>query len=163
MILLSQNVQAVGRDPERLNLVGDHRSGESRRFEQVERSPRDQPPLADPADDVTGATDALEPSGDSAGRTNLADQVDRPHINPEFERCRGDDAGQLAELEGFLGRPPLLLAQAPMMRPGNDLRRFVGGWIVGLGQLVQSIRELLDDPSVVGENDRRAVLANQPE
>ena len=163
--LLGQDVEAVGRDPERLDLIRHHRPGQGGRLHQVGRGPGDHPPLADPADHVARPADPLEPSGDPAGRADLADQVDGPHVDPQLQGGRRDHARQLALLQRLLGLPSLLLAQAPVMRPCDDRSRRValGRRMIGLGQLVEMAGEPLHDPSIIGEDDGRAMFLDQVE
>ena len=63
--------------------------------------------------------DALEAPRDAAGRLDLADQVDRPHVDAQLERGRRDHGRELALLQGLLGRPALVQAQAAVVRPGD--------------------------------------------
>ena len=159
--LLGQDVEAVGRDPERLDLAPEHRPRPARPISS--RSPvvlAISRPLLDPADDVPRPADPLEPPRHAAGRLDLADQVDGPHVDPQLERGRRDH-----RLAARPASAPLRSSAAP---PGSGCRDAtgdqaggLGGRVpaVGLGQLVEVGRQPLDDPAVVGEDDRRAMLA----
>ena len=102
------------------------------------------------------------PRATPTGRADLADQVDRPHVDPQLERRRRDHARQLARASGqLLALAPLLLAQAAVVGSGERSaagRRGRHRAILGLGQLVEPCDgQPLDDPPVVGEDDRRSV------
>ena len=65
---------------------------------------------------MAGASEALQRSGDGAGRTDLADQIDRADVDAKFERGGGDDCAQISVLQAHFGRKPQRPRQAAMMR-----------------------------------------------
>ena len=113
--LLGQDVQAAQRDAQMLDFTMQHRATECGRFEQVGGRLGDQPALADAVHDVPGSPDPLQTPGDVARRLDLANQVDRAHVDPQFERRGRDDRLQLTLLECFFGGPPFVEADAAMV------------------------------------------------
>ena len=83
-------------------------------------------PLLTPPHDVPGPAHALKPARHAARRFDLADEVDRPHVDAQLQRGRRHDRGELALLQGLFGRPALLQAQAAVMgseRPRSSMAR----------------------------------------
>ena len=128
--LLGQHVEAIVGNPQRLDFALQHRTAQRGGLEQVARRLGDQPPLAHASDHVPGTTDALQSASDAAGRLDLANQVDRPHVDAEFERCRRNDRRNLAGLQRLFRRPPFGKADAAVMsaerRPPSPKARLAG-------------------------------------
>jgi hypothetical protein len=151
--LLSQNVERIPRDDRLLDLARTHLLDDHGRLEQVGAELGEDPALRDGAELVAGAPDPLEPARHGLRRLDLDDEVDGAHVDPQLERRRGDEAGNLAFLEQLLDLEPLLAGQRAVVRPGDLL----------LGELVQAQREALGESAVVDEDDRRAVLLDEPQ
>ena len=84
--------------------------------------------LADGAHLVPGAADALQRRRDRGRRLDLDDQVDGSHVDSEFQAAGGHHCGQAAGLQVVLNQRPLLLADGPVVGPGQELLRGGGGW-----------------------------------
>ena len=113
--LLGQDVEAVVRDAQGLDLSLHHRPRQGRRLQQVGRGLGDHPSLADAMHDVSGPAHALQAPGDVAGRLHLADQVDLAHVDAQFQRRRRHHPLELALPSALLGGPALVQAQAAVM------------------------------------------------
>src|SRR5581483_4478051 len=58
-------------------------------FQQVVRRHRTEPDLQGGGEGMARPADALNRGGDELGRIELADEIDRDHINSEFKRSGG--------------------------------------------------------------------------
>ena len=97
--------------------------------------------------------DALQPARDRLRRLHLDDEVDCAHVDAQLERRSGDEARDLPLLQELLHLDPLLPRE----------RAVVGSGQLALRQLVQAQREALRQAAVVDEDDRRAVLLDEPQ
>ena len=97
------------------------------------------------------STDALEECGDGARRAQLANKVDLTDVDAELERRGGHQHLELAALEAAFGVQPMLLGQTAMMC----------GHMAGTNALGKMPRDTLDHPPRVGEDQRRAMLADE--
>jgi hypothetical protein len=113
--LLGQHVERIARDDGRLDVPVAHPLGHHRALEEVGPELREDAPARDLAYPVPGAADPLKPGGDRLGRLDLDHEVDRAHVDAEFERGRGHEAGQLARLEQVLDHQPFLTRQRAVM------------------------------------------------
>ncbi len=158
--LLGQDIEAPPGNHEVLDFALEHGATEGRRFQEVGRGLGDQPSPAGPVYHVTGATDPLESSRDVPRRFHLANEVDRPHVDPQFQRCRGHHRRELAALESLLGRPALVQAEAAMVGAERADRVFPLELTLNIGHrgFIEAGGQLLDHPPVVREDDRRAML-----
>ncbi len=100
--LLGEHVERVLRDARLLDQAELHAAGDDGALEQVAPELREDAPTRGLADLVAGASDALHAPCDRARRLDLADEVDRAHVDAELERRGGDEAGQVACLERLL-------------------------------------------------------------
>ena len=80
-----------------------------------------QYPLAHRIHVVPGAANALHAAGHRGRRFNLDDQVNRAHIDAQFQRRRGAECANLARLQLLLDHRPLRRRQRAVMRAGNGL------------------------------------------
>ena len=142
--------------PSRMRLRHD------RALEQVGAELREDAPARDLAHAVAGAADALEPGGDRLGRLDLDHQVHGAHVDAELERRGGHEAGQLARLEQVLDDQPLLAGERAVVGAGDVVAPRPRCRLLG-GQLVQPHGEPLRAAAAVHEDDRRAVLLDQPQ
>ena len=134
-----------------------HAPSDDRALEQVAAELGEDPPAADLADAVPGAADALQAAGDGLGRLDLQDEVDGAHVDAELERGGGDEAGQLAGLQQLLDLRALLARERAVVGA-----RDLAGCVLP-GELVQAQRDALGRAAVVDEDDRRVVLADEPQ
>ena len=102
---------------------------------------------------MAGAADPLQPASDRLRALDLDHEVDRAHVDAELERGGRHQARDLALLEQLLDLDALLARERAVVRTGD----------LALGQLVQPKRQALGEPSVVDEDDRRAVLGDKLE
>ena len=90
--------------------------------------------------------------GDRARRAELADEIHVADVDAEFERGGRDQRLQLAALEPLLGREPVLLRHAAVMRRdrafAQALRQFAG--------------DALGHAARVDEHQRRALRLDEP-
>jgi hypothetical protein len=89
--------------------------------------------------------------GDRARRSELADQIDGRDVDPQLERRRRDERGQLTRLETLLGLEALLLRERSMVR----------GDAVLAEPLAEVARRALRQPSRVHEDEGRPVGADE--
>ena len=151
--LLREHVERVARDHRLLDLAREHPLGDDGRLEQVGAELREDPALRDGAELVAGAADPLQAARDRLRRLDLDHEVDGAHVDPELERRGRDEAGDLAALEQLLDLDALLAGE----------RAVVGARDLLLRQLVQAQRQPLGEAAVVDEDDRRAVLLDEPQ
>ncbi len=159
-----------------LDVALEHGAAKRGRLEQVGRGLGDQPPLAHAPNHVPRSTDALQAPRHVARRLDLANQVDRPHVDSQLERRGRHDRREITLLERLFGRSALVQADAAVVGPERptsdsavsaDRRRpalppLSGPRVSsGIGQFVEPGRQLLDRPPVVGEDDRRTVLPHE--
>ena len=119
--LLSQHVERVLGHPHRLDRTALHLHRRHGALQQVAAELGEDQAAAALADRMTGAAHALQTSRGRAGRLDQQHLVDRAHVDPEFERARGDDAAQATGLERLLDLPPLLVGDAAVVSPGQRL------------------------------------------
>ena len=113
--MLREHVERVARDADRLDRADLHALGDHRRLHQIAAVLRKDHASRDRADLVAGPTDALQPARDARWALDLDDEVDRAHVDAEFEGAGGDDRGQLARLQHLLGDAALLAADRAVM------------------------------------------------
>ena len=94
-----------------------------------------------------------KPARDGLRRLHLDHEVDGAHVDAQLERRGGDEARDLALLQQLLHLDPLLARERAVVRTRQ----------LALRQLVQAQREPLRQAAVVDEDDRRAVLLDQPQ
>ncbi len=181
--LLGEHVERVARHDRRLDLAFVHAPGDDGALEQVAAELGEDAPAADLADAVPGASDALQPARDGLGRLDLQHEVDSAHVDSELERAGRDEARKLSGLEQLLDLGALLARERAVVgacdfngglgdarvggplgcgaRPGG--LRALRCWILVRGELVEPQRDALGGAAVVDEDDRRGVLAHQPQ
>ncbi len=96
-------------------------------------------PFAHALHHVPRSPHPLQPSGHVSRRLDLANQVDRSHVDPQLERRCRHDRRELAPLECLFGRSPLVQADAAVVGPErtcNDFLEFAGRGRLGLFQIV---------------------------
>ena len=172
--LLGEDVERVSRDPELLDLPGEHAFGGDHGRGQVPAVQRIDVPRRHRAHHVPGAPDALEGVGHRRRGTDLDHPVHRAHVDAQLQRTGGHDAPQLARLERAFDLRACLLAHGAVVRAGDHqgrdsdgidgghhLRRwFVRqlrqrlGRVLGCPQLVEPSRQPLGHASRVGEHQR---------
>ena len=146
--MLGQDVQAIFRTANLLDSAGRHLVGQHSLLQQVGRRLGNQPAFAFRPHQVAGSTDPLQRPGHVAGRLDLADQIDGPHVDAHFQRSGRHHRGQTAFLQRLLGLLSDLQGDAAVMGPGQ------------LFLLVQLGGDAFHGPAVVGEDERRAMLPN---
>src|SRR3954451_23119628 len=98
-----------------------------------------------------GAADPRQAASDRLRRLDLDHEVDGAHVDPELERRRRDEARNPARFQVLLDLRPLLARQGAVVSARNLLLR----------ALVQAEREPLGETTVVDEDDRRTVRADE--
>ena len=177
--LLGEHVERVGGHPQRLDRAAAHPLDGDGGLRQVAAVLGEEHAAGHLADLVAGAADPLQRAGDAGRRLDLDDQVDRAHVDAELEAAGRDHAGESAALEVVLDDRALLLRHRAVVglrdhrrravrltRLRHDLGRRLAVALgtpacpVG-GDLVQPRGQPLREPARVGEDDGRAVLADQ--
>ena len=151
--LLGEHVEWVARNVRLLDQPLAHRLRDDGAFEQVAAELREDPALRDGAEVVPSAAHPLQAPRHRLGAFDLDHEVDRTHVDPELERGRRDEAGNLPRLQQLLDLDTLLACERPVVGP-RDAR---------VGELVEPHREPLGEAPVVDEHDRRAVLLHEIE
>ena len=83
--MLGQDVERVRGHPHRLDLAGEHALHGHRAADQVGAVFGEKHSVRDLADLVSGAPDALQAAGDRRRRLHLDHQVDRAHVDAQFQ------------------------------------------------------------------------------
>ena len=100
--LLGEDVQGIAGDAQCLDLSGEHALGhDGARDEVAPELGEDDSPTGG-ADLMAGASDPLQSGGDARRGLDLDDDVDRAHVDAEFEAARGHDRREPAGLEVLL-------------------------------------------------------------
>ena len=119
--LLRQDVEAVRRHPQVLDLALEHRPAERGRFEQVRRRLGDQPPLAGPGTTCPARPTRWSPRATLPGDSTWQTRSTAPMSMPSSSEAVATTAESSPCFERLLGRPPLVQAQAAVMaRPGQS-------------------------------------------
>ena len=105
----AEHVEGVARKAGRLDVALVHGAGDGGTGDQVGAVLWEKNAFADGVDGVAGAADALHAAGDRRRRLDLDDEIDRTHVDAEFEGGGGAEGLDLAGLElllddGALGR-----------------------------------------------------------
>ena len=149
--VLRQHVQRIARVPHVFDRARAHTLDHDGAFEQIPAELREHNASTDGVDVVTGAPDALQSRCDRGRRFDLDDQIDEPHVDPELERRRCDDAREPALLEVFFDHHALLARDGAVVRARDLLA----------GDVVDARAEPLGQPPRVGEDDRAVVRADE--
>ncbi len=88
---------------------------QARAFDQLVASQRVEPALRRSSAKMTRSPHALKEGRDASGRTDLTDEFDRPDIDSQFERCRGDERAKPTLTQSRLDTCATILRQAPVM------------------------------------------------
>ena len=104
---------------------------------------------------------ALEEGADGAWRPDLADELDRSDVDPEFERCRGHQRAQVARPQAGLDDAPPRRREAPVVRGDEERGVDVGPArrLVLPEALGQLVRHPLRHLARVDEDQGGAVMA----
>ena len=145
--LLREHVERLIGDDERVEVAAPDGEHECRAFDELVARGHEEPALGDRASPVAGATDALQRHGDRARRSDLADEVDRPDVDPQLERGGRHEGAQLAGLESGLRIEPSLAREAPVVRRDDVVAE-------ALGELMA---HALGHSSRVDEHERRSM------
>src|SRR5581483_10859159 len=97
--LLGENIEGIAENRCRLDVSFVHGAGNSGAGDQIGAVFREDDALADHADAVPRAADALHAAGDRRRRLDLNDKVDGAHIDAEFKRGCGDEGANLSAFE----------------------------------------------------------------
>ena len=143
--LLSEHVERVARNLRLLDRPLPHPLRDDRALEQVGAELREDPALRDRVERVPGTTDPLQSARDRFRRLDLDDEIDGAHVDPELERGRCDEAGDLALLQQLLDLDPLLPRERAVV--GASDRR--SGELVGAAGRARSARRRLLTKTIV--------------
>src|SRR5581483_1086317 len=113
--LLSEHIERVAFDLERIELAAAHRVEQRRAFGEIVARQRKEPRLRRAADGMPRTARTLQERRDRTRRRELADEVDVADVDAELERRRGHERPQLAALQALLGREALLAREAAVV------------------------------------------------
>ena len=148
--LLRQHIQRIAQEARRLHVALVHRPRHRRARHQVRAILGKDDAVRRRAHLVARAPDALHAAGDRRRRLDLNHQVDRAHVDAQFERAGRDQRLDLPGLQQFLNLDPLRRRQRSMMRARDRLA----------GKIVQRAGQPLRHPPRIHEDQRRRAPAN---
>ena len=147
--LLNQNVErSLGRQKSIESFAMD-RSEQGTTLDEVVAGLRVEAALWHAVAIVIGTPDPLQERGDVAWRAQLTDQVDRPDIDAEFERRRGDEGLQVASAKATFDHQPAIFGQASVV--GHHV--CLGTLVLLREPLPQLVADALGHPAGVDENE----------
>jgi hypothetical protein len=149
--LLRQDVQGVPRAADGLDRAFLHGLRRGGAGQKIPPELREEDPARRRVRHVPRPPHALERRGDRRRRFDLDHQIDRPHVDPEFERTSGDERAELAALQPVFEIPPQIAREGAVMRERQDLAR----------RFVHARRQPFRQPSAVDEEQRRAMPPHQ--
>ncbi len=147
---LGEHVERRRDGLQRLDVLLERRRRHRRRAQQVAPEERVEAAARDGAYRMAGAADALHRARHRERALHQQHLVEVADVDAQLERAGGDEGGQPAILEAALDGEADLLRQRAVVRVGE-----VGGL-----PLVDEAHELLGHAPAVGEDERRAVLAD---
>ena len=173
--VLGQDVQRVGRHRHGFDRPGDHALHADRAADQIGAVLGQQDPPGDLADLVAGAADPLKSAGHRRRRLDLDDEIDRTHVDAEFQARRRHHRLESPTFEFVLHGRAFLFGHRPVMGPGQQCLGaldLIAGQHLGRGRrqfntvalgvdLVDPGGESLRDASGVGEDDGRGVRVDE--
>ena len=151
--LLREDVQGVSRVAGRLDLPVVHRARDGGARDQIAAELGEDDSFADRPGLMSGAADALHAAGDRRRRFDLHYQIDRAHIDAEFQRRGGDQRLDAARFQQVFDVAARFACQRSVMRAYQRLAR----------QLVERAGKPLRQAPAVDEQQRGLMLANQLE
>lgn len=125
--LLCQDVERLLGRVHLLDLAGARPLREHRRGEEFTAVHRDHHGAREGTDLVPGASQALQEAGDGVRGAHLDHDVDRAHVDPQFQRRGRDHGREETALELLLDRAALLQGHRAVVRSGEQARRAQGG------------------------------------
>ena len=149
--LLREHLDRRFRLADAVQIPPTHRAHHRRALDQLVERRGEERAVRRAAQRMAGAPHALQERADSPRRTDLADQIDRPDVDPQLERRRRHHRAQIARLEPLLHLVAALLGQAAVMARHMLLADPLG----------QPMRHPLRQRPRVDEDQRRAVLLDQ--
>ncbi len=145
--VLGEHVERIAGDGRGLDGTGVHPVDDDGGLEQIAAMLGEDPRSRGRSHLVTGPSHPLQPPGDGGRGLDHQHQVDRRHVDAEFEGGGGDDALDLTALEVVLDVQPLLAGHRSVVGAGDLVSR----------QLVELAGDAFGDAPAVGEDDGRAV------
>ena len=166
--LLGQHVDGLARVADLLDLAGAHALRHHRRLHQIATMAREDLAHARLAHLMPGPADALHGRRHRRGRCHLDHQVDRAHVDAQFQRRRGHDGAHPSRLQVIFNSQPLLTAEGTVVRPDQfgalgrrGAFRFCSAVQAIKVQLVQPRRQPLREPPSIHKDDRGPMRVHQ--
>ena len=119
--LLRENIEGIARVVDGFNLPFIHGAGDGGAGGKVASIFGINDGVTNGADAVTGSTHALHAAGDGGRRFDLHHEIDRAHVDAEFDRGGGDESAQRAHLEAVFDLLALVGGNAAVMRADQRL------------------------------------------
>ena len=128
-----------------------HRGEERGALDELVARQREQATLRSAGAAVVRPTDALEERGDAARRADLAHELHRADVDPELERCGGDECTQVTGAQPGLDPVATVFRQAAVVRGDRAVAQ----------PLTELVGEPFREPAGVHEHERGAVLTDE--
>ena len=101
--LLREHVERLCRHRDPVELAPERGIEKCRPVAEIVAREREEPALRHPAHGVARAPHPLQKRRNRARRAELADEIDVADVDPELERCGGDQHLELTALQPLLG------------------------------------------------------------
>ena len=151
--LLRQHVQRIARIARRLHVALVHGARHGGAGHQVGAVLGEDDALADRVHVMPRAPDALHAARDRGRRLDLDHQIDRAHVDAQFERRGGAQSLDLPGLQQLFDHRALRRGERSVMRARDGFA----------GKIVQRAGQPLGDPPAVDEDEGRIPLADELE
>ena len=104
--LLAEDVERISGNGGQLDVAFEHLLADHGRRQEVTPILREDPGPALASDLMAGAPDSLQTGGDRDRGFDLDHQIDRPHVDSEFERRGRDHCLEVSSLQSLLDQHP---------------------------------------------------------
>ncbi len=149
--LLRQHVERIARIADALHFALVHGARDGGAGHQIAAKLREDDGRTDAADMMAGAADALHAARHRRRRFDLHHQIDRAHIDAQFERGGGDDAAQRSQFQALFDLLALRRGHAAVMRADQHFA----------GKFIDRAGDALRQAAAVDEDQRGGVRPHQ--
>jgi hypothetical protein len=134
---LRKHIERISRVGDRFDRALSHPLDDDCALDEVPSELREEDPATDGSHVMARSAHPLHPGCNGVRRLDLHNEIDRAHVDTEFERARRDDGAKSTCLQVLLDDHPLLATHGPVVRPGDLL----------FGKIVQTRTQSFGDPS----------------